>query len=188
MAPDWDKLAKEWEGHEVGLVAEVDCSNEQKGGGKSLCKHLKIDSFPTLKYGDPTDLWDYDGGRSFEELNEFAKENLVPRCSIENFELCDDNTKLQLKKYVAMDKSELKKLVEKEKKKLEDAEKEFKKSTDALTLQYEIAEKTRRKAIDEVMHGPLGMMQQVQLTREDDLTEEEEKSKKNDKDSSNEEL
>ena len=33
MAPDWEKLAGEWDGHDIGLIAEVDCTTE----GKPLC-------------------------------------------------------------------------------------------------------------------------------------------------------
>jgi len=28
MAPDWEKLAKEYEGHDIGMVVEVDCLTE----------------------------------------------------------------------------------------------------------------------------------------------------------------
>lgn len=165
MASDWDKLTQEWQNHEVGLVAEVDCTDNSKGGGKKLCEYFGIESFPTLKYGEPNDLWDYDGGRSFEEMNDFAKENLVPMCSVDNFEICDADTKLLLKKYVEMDVSQLKNRIEAEEQKLKDAEKEYKAAVDQLTIQYEAAEQKRKKAIDDVSEGPLGMMRQVMVAR-----------------------
>ncbi|KAG7347515.1 thioredoxin [Nitzschia inconspicua] len=183
MARDWDKLTDEWQGHEVGLVAEVDCTDTQKGGGKKLCDHLGIESFPTLKYGDPSN----NGGRSFQEMNDFAKKNLIPLCSIENFEICDSETKLLLKRLTEMDKSELKELIKEEEKKLEDAEKEYKNKVDELTIQYEVAEKIRRKAVDEVMNGHLGTMRQVLMARDDALEEEEENYNTN-RDSRREEL
>ncbi|KAG7368156.1 thioredoxin [Nitzschia inconspicua] len=188
MARDWDKLTDEWQGHEVGLVAEVDCTDTQKGGGKKLCDHLGIESFPTLKYGDPSNLWEYNGGRSFEEMNDFAKKNLIPLCSIENFEICDPETKLLLKRLAEMDKSELKELIKEEEKKLEDAEKEYKNKVDELTIQYEIAEKIRRNAINKVLNGHLGTMRQVMMARDDAPGEEEEKNTKSSSYSRKEEL
>ena len=57
MAPTWNKLMDEFEGDAVKLVADVDCTAK----GKSLCEEHGIKGFPTLKYGDPTDLQDYKG-------------------------------------------------------------------------------------------------------------------------------
>merc|ERR1712113_706038 len=89
MAPDWEKLAKEWEGHEIGLVAEVDCTAE----GKPLCDANGVKGFPTLKYGDPSALDDYKGGRSLSDFKTFATANLKPVCSVSNIDLCDDEKK-----------------------------------------------------------------------------------------------
>jgi len=71
MAPDWEKLADDWAGHEVGLIAEVDCTTD----GKPLCDQNGVKGFPTLKYGDPSALEDYQGGRTFNDLAEFALAN-----------------------------------------------------------------------------------------------------------------
>ena len=38
MKPDWDKLIKEYEGHETTLVADVDCT----AGGSSLCNKVGV--------------------------------------------------------------------------------------------------------------------------------------------------
>jgi len=164
MANDWNRLAQKWKDHAVGLVAEVDCT-DHKDGGKILCNYLGIESFPTLKYGDPHNLDDYEGGRSFDELDAFAEENLVPLCSVENLEKCDDNMKQLLQELLAMDRAELEKSIEKEEKELELAQKQFQKVVDDLTKQYEAAEIARRKAIDEVMEGQLGTMRQVLAAR-----------------------
>lgn len=183
MAGDWDRLSHRWKGHDVGLVAEVDCTN-QKSGGKKLCEYLGIESFPTLKYGDPSDLWDYEGGRSFQEMHEFAQENLVPLCSVDHLELCDSDTKKILEGYVKMDKLELKGLIEAEEKKLTNAEAEYKARVNQLTKMYEQAEANRQKAVDAVMKGNLGMMRQVMLARDS----EQDNGEKDAGDSSKEEL
>jgi len=50
LAPDWEKLANDWKGHKVGLVAEVDCTDPAAEG---VCAEYQIEGFPTLMYGDP---------------------------------------------------------------------------------------------------------------------------------------
>jgi len=81
------------------LVADVDCT----ASGEELCKKHNVRGYPTLKYGDPSDLQDYSGGRSFDELKKFAEENLGPTCGPgENIELCDADTRASIEKYVKM--------------------------------------------------------------------------------------
>jgi thiol-disulfide isomerase/thioredoxin len=50
MAPAWEKLADEWAGHAIGMIAEVDCTEPS---GQSLCEEYGVEGFPTLMYGDP---------------------------------------------------------------------------------------------------------------------------------------
>jgi len=128
MAPDWEKLAEEWEGNAVGLVAEVDCTAD----GKPLCDANGVRGFPTLKYGDPTSLDDYQGGRSFDALSAFAKENLKPVCSPSNLDICDDDKKKQIEELMAKSDEELASAIAAEEKKLEDAEEEFKQEVEKL--------------------------------------------------------
>merc|ERR1719367_8075 len=117
MAPDWEKLSAEWEGNEIGLVAEVDCTAE----GKPLCDANGVKGFPTIKYGDPNSLEDYSGGRSFDDFSSFAKENLKPVCSPAKLELCEGEKKEQIEKYMAMPAAELAEAVDAEEKKMEEA-------------------------------------------------------------------
>merc|ERR1719382_1972303 len=133
MAPDWEKLSEEWEGNTVGLVAEVDCTAE----GKELCETNSVKGFPTLKWGDPSALEDYQGGRSLEDFQKFAKENLKPVCSPKNIDLCDADKKATIEKYQAMDAAELKKLVDAEETKITDAEENFKSEVQKLQDQYQ---------------------------------------------------
>merc|ERR1712241_1284738 len=97
MAPDWEELAGEWEGHDVGLVAEADCTAD----GKPLCDREGVKGFPTIKYGDPNSLEDYKGGRSLSDFQEFATENLKPVCSVANIDLCDDDKKTLINSLMA---------------------------------------------------------------------------------------
>ena len=48
-------------GSPTSLVADVDCTAD----GQSLCSTKGVSGYPTIKYGDPTDLQDYQGGRKY---------------------------------------------------------------------------------------------------------------------------
>mmetsp|Transcript_71867 Transcript_71867/g.134395 ORF Transcript_71867/g.134395 Transcript_71867/m.134395 type:complete len:130 (+) Transcript_71867:44-433(+) len=88
----------------TALVADVDCTAE----GKDLCEKHEIRGYPTIKYGDPAELKDYQGGRTFDELKKFASENLGPTCGPgENIELCDAETKTKIENYVKMSAGKL---------------------------------------------------------------------------------
>merc|ERR1719215_575324 len=106
MKPDWDKLMAEYKDHATTLVADVDCTAD----GKPLCETVGVQGFPTIKYGDPSDLQDYEGGRDFAALKKFADE-LGPLCSPANPDLCSDEKKKQIKQYMDMDPAKLDELI-----------------------------------------------------------------------------
>merc|ERR1719189_3305338 len=97
MKPAWDKLMEKYDGHKDILIADVDCTT----GGKSLCSEIGVSGYPTIKHGDPSDLQDYEGGRSESDLTKFA-EGLGPTCSPVNLHLCDAEKKAQIEKYQQM--------------------------------------------------------------------------------------
>merc|ERR1719446_306207 len=108
MKPAWDKLMKKYKGHKTALVGDVDCTSD----GKPLCEEHGVQGFPTIKWGDPSALEDYDGGRDFEELETFAKENLKPMCSPSNIDLCDADKKAQIEAFMAMSMEDIDKQIE----------------------------------------------------------------------------
>ena len=167
MEKTWDKLWKEWKDSDVGLVAQVDCTDTSRDGGKALCNKLRIQSFPTLKYGDPNDLEEYDGERTFEDLSSFAEENLVPICSSDRLDLCtDEEQKRTIHKYMDLDVTELEQLIKAEEIKLEEAEKTFEAKIEHLSKEFEVAQRNRDEAIEAVMNGDLGLMKSVQKAKE----------------------
>lgn len=103
MASDWEKLAEEIGGGDT-VIAEADCTSDDIG---DLCKEYGIEGFPTLKYGDISALTDYSGGRGYEDLLEFAKENLKPSCSPANYDLCIGAEKEDLDKFMALSDEDL---------------------------------------------------------------------------------
>jgi hypothetical protein len=88
----------EFSSSETSLVADVDCTAD----GQELCSKHGVQGYPSIKYGDPTDLQDYQGGRSFEDLKKFAEENLGPQCGPTHLELCTDEVKAKLETFMKM--------------------------------------------------------------------------------------
>lgn len=157
MAPDWEKLAEEWAGHASALVAEVDCTTE----GKPLCDQNGVRGFPTLKYGDPSALEDYQSGRSYEDMAKFATENLKPMCSVKNIDLCDAEKKAQIEKYMAMSDDDLSAAVKTEEEKLTQAEEDFKEAVSKLQAEYQKLSEDKDAAIAAVKDSGLGLMKAV---------------------------
>merc|ERR1719511_1723 len=93
-----------YKGDSSALIADVDCT----AAGKDLCEEVGVQGFPTIKYGDPNNLEDYEGGRDMEALQAFAKESLGPTCGPANLDLCDDAKKKQVDAFMAMSISDLK--------------------------------------------------------------------------------
>lgn len=169
MAPDWEKLSEDFKGSETALVAEVDCTAD----GKPLCDANGVKGFPTLKYGDPAALEDYQSGRSYEDLSSFAKENLKPMCSVKNIDLCEDDKKALIEKYLATDDAELTKLIETEEKKVEKAEEDFQEALSRLQAEYQKLSEEKDATIAEVKASGLGLMKSVLTAKKSDKAKDE---------------
>lgn len=139
MKPDWDKLMAEFKDSKTALVADVDCT----AGGKSLCDEVGVRGYPSIKYGDPSNLEDYKGGRTFDDLKKFSKSNLGPTCGPANLDLCDDEKKATIAKYSAMSTADLEKLIKESDEKSAKVEKDFKAFVEGLQKQYETASKKK---------------------------------------------
>merc|ERR1719499_228142 len=156
MKPDWDKLMEKYADDSTRLIADVDCIGE----GESLCGEVGVEGFPTIKYGNPDDLQDYDGGRDFEELDEFAK-GLGPSCGPANLDLCDDDKKKEISKYQAMSEADLEKSIEEKQEELKKLESDFETFVEGLQKQYEDAQKKKDEGVKAVKNGGLGLMKAV---------------------------
>merc|ERR1719440_103333 len=137
MKPDWDKLMKNWnKGKKAAntLIGDVDCTT---AGGKSLCEKVGVNGYPTIKWGDPNALEDYEGGRDFAALQKFAQENLKPVCSPTNIDLCDDEKKKQIEELMALSDEDLAKQIKDKELEMKKAESKFKKRVEKLQAKYE---------------------------------------------------
>ena len=156
MKPDWDKLMQEFKGSSDVLIADVDCT----GSGKSKCDEVGVRGFPTLKYGDPDDLQDYKGGRSYSELSKFAKD-LGPQCGPANKDLCDDSKKKMLDEYMAMDGSKRETMINEKEAELEKLESDFKSFVEGLQKQYQEASDKKDKDVEAIKSSGLGLLKSV---------------------------
>jgi hypothetical protein len=157
MKPAWDKLMTEFSGHATALVGDVDCTT----AGKPLCDSNGVKGFPTIKYGDPSDLQDYKGGRDFDSLKKFADANLKPTCSPKNLDLCDDAKKAEIVALQGSSKEELSAKIKEEEKKLTEAEETFKAEVAKLQSRYEELQKQKDATIAAVKASGLGLMKSV---------------------------
>jgi len=111
MKPAWDKLMGEFSGNSGVLVGDVDCTAES---GKDLCEKHGVRGFPSIKYGDPDELKDYQGGRDYDALKAFAESSLGPQCGPgANIGLCSDKVKASIEKYLKFSASDLEEKINK---------------------------------------------------------------------------
>ena len=140
------------------LIADVDCTAPDND---ALCNAYGVQGFPTLKWGDPDDLQEYQGPRSFDALKEFAEANLKPMCSVKNIDLCDDEKKALIQKYQGMSVEDLENAVEEKMVLIDEAEKNFDDEVEKLQKKYESLEKERSEAVAAVKASGLGLMNSV---------------------------
>merc|ERR1719395_111597 len=152
---------KEYDGHKSALVADVDCTD----AGKQLCEDQAVEGFPTIKWGDPSALEDYEGGRDFEELETFAKENLKPVCSPKNIDLCDADKKAEIEKFMKMSEADLDAEIEKKDAEFKEAEETFDAEVQKLQEKYESLEKEKSEKQAAVKASGLGLMKAVKASK-----------------------
>jgi len=125
------------------LVADVDCTAD----GESLCQEVGVQGYPTIKHGDPSDLQDYEGGRSLDDLRSFAKNSLGPQCGPKNLDLCDDAKKAGIAKYSSMSSDELDAFIKTGKDALEKLDADFKAFVGTLDKQMEAVSPDEKDAL-----------------------------------------
>jgi len=172
MKPSWDKLMKNWnkgDRAKTSLIADVDCTGE----GKPLCEQNGVTGFPTIKWGDASSLEDYQGGREYDDLKKWAKENLKPVCSPGNIDLCDDEKKKEIAEFQALPSEELTKKIEEKKAEMKAAEDTFTEEVKQLQETYTKLQKDKDEAVANVKKSGLGLMQAVQAHAAKGATKEE---------------
>lgn len=167
MKPDWDKLMKEFADDPTKLIADVDCT----AGGKALCESNGVKGYPTIKWGDPTDLQDYQGGRDYKSLKKFAGE-LKPMCSLTNLDLCDDEKKALITSFKEMSSENLDAAIKEKEAELETAEKTFQEEVQKLQEKYQQLMEEKDTTQAAVKESGLGLMKAVKAAAGADLKDE----------------
>merc|ERR1719379_212769 len=171
MKPAWDKLMKNWNKGDrlkTSLIADVDCTAE----GKPLCEQVGVEGFPTIKWGDVSNLEKYEGGRDYDALKKFAKENLKPMCSPANIDLCDDEKKKEIAEFEALPAADLDAKIEEKKAAIKAAEDTFTEEVKKLQDTYSQLQKDKDEEIAAVKNSGLGLMQAVQAHKQKSGKEE----------------
>lgn len=168
MKPAWDDLMDAFKDSSTQLVADVDCTAE----GKELCETHGVRGYPTIKWGDPNALEDYKGGRDFDALKKFADENLKPICSPANLDLCDDDKKAEIEKFMAMSDDELDKAIKEKEDEQKKVEKEFKDLVSKLQKDYQEANTKKDEALEDIKNSGLGLMKSVKATKSSKVKDE----------------
>jgi len=135
----------------------VDCTT----GGKVLCERIGVKGYPTIKYGDPNSLEDYEGGRDFEALKKFAQEKLGPNCGPANLDLCDDEKKAFIQKFQAMSSPELEAAISEKDRALATLEADLKTFVEGLQKQYTEVANKKDKDVEVIEKRGLDIMKLV---------------------------
>jgi ElaB/YqjD/DUF883 family membrane-anchored ribosome-binding protein len=148
MAPDWEKLAKDWEKHVIGMVAEIDCTDPESEG---ICQEMNVEGFPTLLYGDPSAPEEYQGGRDYETLSAFAKtflDRLV--CGVSKTDNCSDEEKSKIAKVTAMTKEKLLDAADSVQKQIKVAQNELDDFIEEINVKYEAMTKKFSESVESI--------------------------------------
>jgi len=161
---------EEFASSKTALIADVDCTAE----GKGLCNKIGVSGYPTIKYGDPNDLQDYQGGRELADLQTFAKENLGPSCGPAYPDLCSKSELKKMKKFQKMDKEALEKYIKKNDKKIKDAETDLEKAKEDCKARINHKTKQKDKLTEKIKKKGLGMAKAVLAASQSEADGEEE--------------
>jgi len=156
MKPAWDGLMAEYKDHATILIADVDCT----AAGKSLCETHGVKGYPTIKYGDPSALEDYKGGRAEKDLKEFAT-TLKPMCSPANIDLCEPEQKAEIVAMQALSATDLDAKIAEKETALAAAETTFNTELEKLQKSYEQLQKDKEAVEEDVKNSGLSLMKAV---------------------------
>ena len=106
MKADWEKLGDEYSGSSSVVIGDVDCTADN---AKDLATEHGVSGYPTIKYWKDGEKTDYSGGRSFDDLAKFVKDNLEALCSVEDPKDCDDKENKYIAKMKAKSADDIKK-------------------------------------------------------------------------------
>jgi len=135
MKPAWEKLGDKFADSKTVIIGNVDCTVE-----KDLCSQYGVKGYPTIKYFTGSTAADgdkYNGGRTYEDLEKFAEENLGPSCGPDNRDLCSEEQLKELEEVEALSPEDRKAKIAALEKEIKDAEEFFKSELEKLQNTYQ---------------------------------------------------
>jgi len=162
MKPAWEKLENSdfAKSSKTAIIGDMDCTVHEKTCGK-----MGVQGYPTIKHGSVDNLEDYSGGRDFDDMLKFAKENLGPVCSPNNLDLCSAYQKKGIEEALALSDDELDAKIKAKEGELTKAEEDFKAAVEALQKKYESLTKEKDAALKAVKDGGLGTLKSVKASK-----------------------
>jgi len=155
MKPAWDSLMEEFADSKTALVADVDCTVEE-----ALCSTHGVQGYPTIKHGSPDAMEDYNGGRTLEDMQTFARESLGPSCGPDNLDLCSDEQKAEITTVMALPAEERDAKIAAGEKAIANAEELFTAEVEKLQKTYESLSEAKEATI-KAAKAPLGLLKQA---------------------------
>ena len=125
----------------------VDPDHEGKGHGTRLCielLRLGVATGATAATGDA-----YQGGRDYDTLSKWAKDNLGPTCGAENIDLCTDDQKAVIKEKQALSDADLDAEIAAAEGEIKQADTDLEELLKSLQAQYEAGKKKKDETIAE---------------------------------------
>lgn len=133
MVNEWDKMAKDWNEHDLVLIAQVNCRADV--ATERWCRNdMNIHGMPTLLYGEPSHgglyLDSYGDDKVYDVLTRFVRETLSqkPICTAGNIRACEPDVQDKLKTYWKASKSDLEAMIDAKKADIKAAHTSFKSS------------------------------------------------------------
>jgi len=104
MAPDFDKLRKDYADTPNVMVAMIDCT----AGGQATCGEWGVQGYPSIKVVVDGKTSEYNGAREYSAMKREVESKLNPRpaCSLESKDACSPDARKILEASEKMSKAE----------------------------------------------------------------------------------
>lgn len=159
MKPSWDQIMDDYEGSDYLLVADVDCTHAE---AKKICQYEGITGYPTIKWGDPTNLVTYKGDRSKDALEQFISERNKKTCGPASLDKCEPHTRKYIQDLMALPLEELAEQVAAKTQEREDVETAYKEEIAKLQEKYTKAQVEKTNGLNKIYKDGLPLMVAVQ--------------------------
>jgi len=147
------------------FIGEIDCTRDADGEAEELCTTFGVIFHPYMKYGNPWKPKEYQSERDFESLSAFIEANVTVPCGPLNIDVCDDDEKVLVEKYLNMNIDELDQAIESETQILKNAEKTFGQEMEKINRAYNDFVVERDQMISDIKKGDLGHLKSVAASR-----------------------